>query len=87
MNLQEMRTEYEDGLTQIASYPPDEWTLLVVLRVTMVKRDAKQPYHCHRYFRLGAGWAVSIDRSSVSVESAMQWALTGGRVSPDRDPV
>jgi hypothetical protein len=86
--LQALREEWEKGLTPFASHQPDpEWTLLVVLYVSETKRDAKQLYYCHRYFRLGDEWAVSVDRAAVSAEAAIRWALTCGRASPDRDPV
>lgn len=78
MNLQKLRAEWEGGLTPVASHQRDELTLLVVLRRTVVMRDAKQPYYCHRYFRLGEEWCVSVDRSEVCADAAIQWALTRG---------
>lgn len=67
--LEQCRKQWEKGLHVAAEHKRDEWTFLVILR------NAKNEYHCHRYFTVGGDWTVSVDACDVNAETAMKWAM------------
>lgn len=69
MTLDELREQWESGLTVIATHSVDQWTFLSVLR------DNDLAYHFHRYFIVGDNWTVSVDAVRTTQEAAIQCAF------------
>lgn len=70
MNLEERREQWERNSIVIAETQLDEGTFLVILKR---KRYNGRPYFCHRYFKIGNDWDVSVDASDVDDETVMKW--------------
>jgi hypothetical protein len=62
------------------------YRVLVVLRNPEPREVSQYPdtnvYHCHRYWRVGGSWELSLDEQRCSQERAWQW-LAESNVKPD----
>jgi len=58
-SLKNVRAEWEKGLTALTNIETTLHVFWVVLK------DARNKYHCHRYFELGKGWAVDVVARTV----------------------
>lgn len=83
-DLKEKREQWEGGLEVKTEIRPDDFTLLVVLEAPKPEEgldgyfaDFEGPdperYHCHRYFKIGDNWEVSVDGQNVSLDQVWEW--------------
>lgn len=83
MDFKELREQWEEGLE--VKYEkdagPDDPTFLVVLESFDIRESCRSPedqgyYHCHRYFKIGDNWEVSVDGQNVSLDQVWEWLMT-----------
>ncbi len=64
-NLEILRGDWERALTPLCVI---QWKYECF--VVLTKNDL---FHCHRYFTIGADWAISVDKREVSLQEALEW--------------
>lgn len=72
MTLQEIRDEWEQGLSQLVVINQTEYGRVLVIL------EKKGKYHCHRYFSIGPDWTCSVDQQGVELFKVWEWLNKNG---------
>lgn len=67
MSLSELRNEWEKGLTLKHVFEFEYGDVYVVLH------DKRHNFVCHRYFKLGNGYEISVDYSETDLATVFEW--------------